>query len=102
MPTNPASIFGRRLRAARLQAGIPQDRLGVLIGLDEGTASARMSRYESGVHEPAYETAVAIARELNVPTAYLFCDDDDLATVILKWGNLSSAEKKKLKSELNI
>ncbi len=43
------SIFGRRLHALRLAAGLAQDRLGVLLDLDEGTASARMSRYENGV-----------------------------------------------------
>lgn len=46
------NLFGRRLREARQLADIPQDRLGVKIGLDEHTASARMSRYETGVHEP--------------------------------------------------
>ena len=46
------------MRSARERLGIPQDRLGVLIGIDEGSASARMSRYETGVHEPP----VAIAR----------------------------------------
>ena len=44
----PATAFGRRLRAARLRADIPQDKLGVKIGLDEGTASVRVSRYETG------------------------------------------------------
>lgn len=37
-----STLFGRRLREARLQFGIPQDKLGVMIGLDEGCSSARM------------------------------------------------------------
>jgi transcriptional regulator with XRE-family HTH domain len=41
-----SNVFGRRLREARESLGIAQDKLGVMIGLDEGCASARMSRYE--------------------------------------------------------
>lgn len=67
------------MRAARERLGLPQDRLGVLIGIDEGSASARMSRYETGVHEPAIATARLIARALRVPLPYLYCDDDLLA-----------------------
>ena len=43
-------VLGHRLRQARKWMGIPQDKLGVAIGLDESTASARISRYETGVH----------------------------------------------------
>jgi len=53
-PGPTPSLFGRRLREARLRAGIAQDKLGVMIGLDEGCSSARMSRYETGVHEPPW------------------------------------------------
>lgn len=67
-----------------------------MIGLDEGTASARMSRYENGVHEPPYSLAQKIAELLGVPTAYLFCDDDDLAEVILRYGKLSTKQRKEL------
>jgi transcriptional regulator with XRE-family HTH domain len=41
-------VFGTRLREARELAGIPQDKLGVMIGLDESSSSARISRYETG------------------------------------------------------
>jgi transcriptional regulator with XRE-family HTH domain len=37
--------------------GLPQDKLGVLIGIDERSSSARMSRYENGVHEPPIQVA---------------------------------------------
>lgn len=79
-PTN--TIFGRRLREARLRAGIPQDRLGVMIGLDEGSSSARMSRYECGVHEAPYSLAEKIADVLEVPVAYFYCKDDRLAEIM--------------------
>ena len=76
------SVFARRLREARLRTGIAQDKLGVLIGLDEGCSSARMSRYENGVHEPPFPTIESIAGFLNVPVAYFFCDDDRLAEIM--------------------
>ncbi|REE17721.1 helix-turn-helix protein [Paraburkholderia sp. BL27I4N3] len=93
----PASLFGRRLRSARHRADIPQDKLGVQIGLDEHTASARISRYETGVHEPPFEIALKLAEALRVPAAYFYCDDDGLAELVLAWGSLSTSERKKLK-----
>jgi transcriptional regulator with XRE-family HTH domain len=96
----PVSVFGHRLRQARSLARIPQDQLGVQIGLEESSASARMSRYETGVHEPPFETAVRLAAALSVPTAYLFCEDDELAALLLVWGRLNKSERKRAKSLL--
>lgn len=93
----PSTVFGRRLREARLRAGIPQDRLGVEVGLDEATASTRISRYETGVHEPPFDTAVQLARALGVPTPYLYCEDDELAAVLLGWARLSKSDKKRIR-----
>ncbi|MBC8639397.1 helix-turn-helix transcriptional regulator [Caballeronia sp. EK] len=93
----PASLFGRRLRSARRHADIPQDKLGVQIGLDEHTASARISRYETGVHEPPFEIAVKLAKVLQVPAAYFYCEDEDLAEVVLVWGRLPKAERKHIR-----
>jgi transcriptional regulator with XRE-family HTH domain len=92
-----ASLFGRRLRGARVQAEIPQDKLGVQIGLDEHTASARISRYETGVHEPSFEVARKLANALQLPTAYFYCEDDDLAELVLAWGHLRKSERKQLR-----
>ena len=93
----PTTSFGRRLRAARLRADIPQDRLGVKIGLDEGTASVRMSRYETGVHAPAFDVAVKLAHALSVPTAYFYCEDDELASLVLGWAQLPKPERKHIR-----
>ena len=84
MPKSPPSqsVFSRRLREARLRSGIAQDVLGVMIGLDEGCSSARMSRYENGVHEPPFPVIENIAGALKLPVAYFFCDDDRLAEII--------------------
>lgn len=83
MSKQSSSIFGQRVRFARERLGIPQDRLGVMIGLDEGCSSARISRYESGVHQPPFEIAERIAEVLQVPTAFLYCRDAALAEVLL-------------------
>lgn len=95
---DPASVFGRRLREARERSGLPQDRLGVAIGLDEGTASARISRYETGIHAPPFDTAVRLAEVLKVPSAFLYCPEDELARVILWWHRLSRADRKRAKA----
>lgn len=64
---------------------IPQDKLGVNIGLDESSASARISRYETGVHEPSIYTAILLAKELKIPLAYFYCQEDKLANIIIKF-----------------
>ena len=76
------ALFGQRMREARLAKGLPQDGLGVLIGLDEGCSSARISRYETGIHEPPFETAQLIAKVLDVPVAYFYCPQNDVAELL--------------------
>lgn len=93
--SSPRTLFGRRLRDARLRAGIAQDKLGVMIGLDEGCSSARMSRYESGVHEPPFAIAEQIAKVLGIPACYFYCSDDRLAEIILNYTKSSEADDKK-------
>lgn len=85
------------MREARKRAGLPQDAVGVRIGLDESTASARISRYEGGIHEPPYDVAVKVANVLDVPTAFLYCENDELAGLILAWGKLDATDQKRLK-----
>ena len=58
-------------------------KVGVDIGIDESSSRARISRYESGVHESSVQTAKAIAAVLAVPLPYLYCEDDELAAVLL-------------------
>ncbi len=96
-----STIFGQRLRQARKWAGLPQDRLGVAIGLDETTSSARISRYETGVHEPPIATARLLAVVLGVPLAFLYCDDDDLALSLLQLAGMSLTERRRLMRQLD-
>lgn len=87
------TLFGRRLRDARLRAGIAQDKLGIMIGLDEGCSSARMSRYENGVHEPPFLIAEQIAKVLGLSACYFYCSDERLAEIILNYSTLSDVER---------
>ena len=75
---------------------MPQDRLGVLAGLEESSSSARISRYESGVHEPPLSFAESLAKVLGVPAAYFFCSDDRLAEIILAYADMSEAQRQAL------
>ncbi|MBI5918294.1 MAG: helix-turn-helix transcriptional regulator [Nitrosomonadales bacterium] len=92
-PSQSRTLFGRRLRDARLRAGIAQDKLGVMIGLDEGCSSARMSRYENGIHEPPFEIAEQLAKVLGLSASYFYCGDDRLAEIILEYSKLSEEER---------
>ena len=94
--TTPTTLFGRRLRDARRRKGIPQDKLGVVIGMDEGSSSARISRYETGIHEPPFATAVNLAAALKVPVAYFYCEDDRLADLLVRYTSLRKAQKEQL------
>ena len=92
------TVFGRRMRAAREAIGLPQDKLGVMVGLDESSSSARMSRYETGVHEPPIPVAMRIAESLDVPLAYLYCLDDGMAEMILAYGKMGSIQRAQLRT----
>lgn len=92
----PITLFGRRLREARSRMGIPQDKLGVAIGIDEGCSSTRISRYETGTHEPPFATAVNLASALKVPVAYFYCDDDRLAAFLIHYSVLGKKQRDQL------
>ena len=92
MSKTGSPVFATRLRAARQRLGIPQDKLGVAIGIDEGAASARISRYETGDHEPKFDIAVKLAKKLKVPVAYLYCPEDAVAELLLEVADLDEAD----------
>ncbi len=87
------ALFGRRLRQARQRIALAQDQLGVLAGLEESSSSARISRYESGIHEPSVQFAESLAKVLGVSAAYFYCSDDRLAEIILLYSNLSETKR---------
>ena len=89
----PISIVGRRMRERREALGLAQEKVGVAIGLDESSARARISRYELGVHEAPVPTAKQIASALKVPLAYLYCEDDSTANLLVALHKLSIKQR---------
>ena len=77
------SVLAKRLKQARQRAGLSQERLGILAGIDEMSASARMNQYERGKHAPDWLTVQRLAAVLQVPVAYFYADDDDAAELLL-------------------
>lgn len=80
-----STMIGKRLKIARVNAGLTQTELGVRAGLDEESASSRVSSYENEVHAPDFGLACKFAAALDTPEAYFYAVDDDLATVILQY-----------------
>lgn len=72
-----------RLKQARKRKGLSQKSLGILAGIDEFVASPRMNQYEKGKHFPDYGLLQKIAAVLNVPTAFFFCENDEMAALLL-------------------
>jgi transcriptional regulator with XRE-family HTH domain len=73
--------------------GLSQEKVGVAIGIDESSSRARISRYELGVHEPPVPTARLIASALGVPLTYLYCEDDNVASLLLALHQLEPIER---------
>jgi transcriptional regulator with XRE-family HTH domain len=75
-------VYSRRLREAREVCGISQRNLGIDAGLDDFVASTRVNRYETGVHQPDLQTMQQLAKVLDLPVAYFYAEDDELARLI--------------------
>lgn len=98
--------FAVRLKAARLRKtaqlkalghlGLSQERLGIAAGIAEESASARLNQYEQGKHLPDLGLADRLAVELDVPLAYLFCKENDLAELLLIAHSLSPDQRNQL------
>ncbi|MDO6686636.1 helix-turn-helix transcriptional regulator [Agarivorans sp. 2_MG-2023] len=82
-----------RLKQARTAMGISQKALGIKLGMEPGTASARMNHYEKGKHTPDYTTLKRMADELGVPVAYFFCESEKSAQLVCLLEALSDAKK---------
>lgn len=94
--TDIQAIFQHRLKEARERKSLSQKQLGIQAGLDPFVASTRINRYELGVHQPDLATVQRLADVLEIPTAYLFAEDERLARMILAFDRLSAAEKDQL------
>ncbi len=94
------SVLARRLRAAREARGVSQKQLGILAGIDQFVASARINQYERGKHVPDLQTAQRLAAELKVPVSYLYEPDEVLAELIRLLGACSQDQRRQLITQL--
>lgn len=67
----------------RKAAGLTQEKLGVLAGVDEMSASTRMNQYERGKHALDYLIVERIAGILNLPTPYFLSSDISEAKLLV-------------------
>ena len=96
------NVWARRLKEARLAAGLSQRALGVAAGIDESVASTRINRYEVGVHAPDFGTSVRIAAVLNLPVAFLYCDVDELAEVLVALHRADLSQRAQVRDVLGL
>jgi transcriptional regulator with XRE-family HTH domain len=78
-------LWGRRLREIRTEGGLSQKALGIAAGLDQFVASTRINRYELGVHKADFLIAMRLAEVLNIPAAYFYTEDDQLAELMIAY-----------------
>ncbi|MGS0738184.1 helix-turn-helix domain-containing protein [Pseudomonas sp. GG8] len=90
------TIFSKRLKQARKAVGLSQERLGILAGIEEASASARMNQYEKGVHEPGEGTVRQIAEACGYPVAFFYCEQDDEAELLSIFHKLKKAQRGEL------
>lgn len=89
-----------RLKNARNRAKLSQKELGIRAGIDENSASPRMNQYEKGKHAPDIDLLRRIAKELEVPMSYFFCEDDTSAEIVRHLDQLSQKDKEDLLSQI--
>lgn len=95
------SVLAKRIKQARIRAGLSQERLGLDAGLDEMSASTRMNRYELGKRVPAPDLVERLSEVLSVPAAYFYAVEDDEAELLIKFNKLGVDERVQLMERLN-
>src|SRR5690606_13874275 len=88
--------FAKRLKEARQQTGLSQEKLGVLAGIDEMSASARMNQYERGKHMPDISMVERLATVLQIPVGYFYIEEDDIANLLVNLYRLKQGDRKKI------
>lgn len=97
MRPNPIPI---RLKEARKFAKLSQKELGIRAGIDENSASARMNQYEKGKHIPNVVMLRSMAKELDVPMSYFFCEDQVSAEIVRCIGQLTQEDREELLQQI--
>tara|TARA_Y100000310_G_scaffold268339_1_gene280866 strand:- start:754 stop:1026 length:273 start_codon:yes stop_codon:yes gene_type:complete len=85
LKVNDGSPFPKRLKQARTRLGLSQQQLGIWVEMGSFVASTSTNQHERDVHTPDFKTVSALNAVLNVPTAFLFGVEDDLAEAILEF-----------------
>ncbi|MFA4445496.1 helix-turn-helix transcriptional regulator, partial [Xanthomonas perforans] len=96
----PREIVAARLRQARERRGLSQREVGMRMGLDKDTASARISRYESGAMSISLEALFEMAEALEVPPAFLLASTPGMADAIMALGEQSHTQQDQLAKAL--
>jgi transcriptional regulator with XRE-family HTH domain len=89
------AVVAARLRTARTEASLSQRELGIQAGLDPSVASPRINQYERGKHTPDTSTLGKLGEVLDVPVAYFYADDEDLALLITTFHRLSPTQRRR-------
>lgn len=95
------STIAKRLKEARLAAGLSQRELGVLAGFDPSVASPRVNQYERAKHVPNPSVLEKLGKVLNCPLAFFFAVDEGLAALALAYHRASAAERKRFQALVN-
>lgn len=93
-------VLAARLKAARKALGLSQVDVGVQMGLPEETSSARVNRWEKGVHPPSLKSAEELAEVLGLPLPALVSRDDLMAEVIAGFALLPKAEQQRIRAQI--
>lgn len=93
---NNMSTLSKRIREARLRAGLSQEQLGIRAGLEPESASTRMNRYELGKRVPEFGLVERLAGELGLPAAYFYAVRDDEAELLRIFHGLSEEGRRKV------
>jgi transcriptional regulator with XRE-family HTH domain len=90
------SIVATRLLEMRERAGLSQTQLGVKAGMNKFNCGIQVCQYETGTHMPNLWLMIRLAAALEVPVPYFYCQDPQLADLILKFGTLGSEQRSRL------
>lgn len=75
----------KRLKEARLAAGLSQEKLAELADVDAMNSRSQISSYEAGRHTPPFNFVVRLANALDYPESYFYTVDDVFAKSLLEF-----------------
>ena len=89
-------VLAARLKAARKAMGLSQVDVGVQMGIPEETSSARINRWELGVHPPSLKSAEELALVLGIPLGALVSRDELLAEAFFSFALLPKPQQQSI------